>query len=138
MKNDTPLSKQLSESINFLRECEKEYQYYLSKVGEQERMRNDLLHLLELDCSDYSDRCKTATRLRNCLKERRLYKDPVEELSPIADFLSKNKNLLDQLGQTLGAVRRAEKYHSCRSYRPRCKSMVAGLDIQPEQLEECV
>lgn len=121
MKVKLSLSTQLADAITFLRECEKEYQYYFDKVGEQEKKQNDLLHFLELDDANYSDRCKTATQLRHCLLERRYYKDRVEERAPIAEFLAdpQNKKLLDSLGRVLGEVRRAERYHTNRSYTPR-------------------
>ncbi len=121
MKEKMTISAQLAQAIAFLRNCEQEYKYYYEKVGEQDKKQNDLLHFLELDNSDYADRCKTATQLRRCLLERRYYKDRTEERLPIAELLSdvQYKKLLDSLGKVLGEVRKVERYHRNRSYTPR-------------------
>lgn len=121
MKANQSISSLLSDAITFLRDCEKEYQYNFDKVGEQDKKQNDLLHFLELDKTEYSERCKTATQLRHCLLERRYYKDRAEERAPIAEFLAdpQNKKLLDSLGRVLGEIRKVERYHANRSYSPR-------------------
>ncbi len=121
MKVKPTISTQLATAITFLRNCEKEYQHYFEKVGNQDKKQNDLLHFLELDDANYSDRCKTATQLRHCLLERRYYKDRLEERAPIAEFLSdpQNAKLLDNLGRVLGEVRKMERYHINRNYTPR-------------------
>lgn len=123
-------SDQLAQFLNFLRSCAQEYQYYCSMLIEVEKRQTDLLHFLELDESGYKERIKIGTQLRKCLRERRIIKDRVEELKPIADFLSdpKNKGLLDKLSQVLGETRKAEKYHSNRVYKPR---VLASPTVNP-------
>ena len=114
-------SEQLSQFINFLRSCVKEYDYYHSLMVDEEKKRTDLLHALEMDKNGYQERCKIGTKLRRCLLDRRKYKDIVEALTPIADFLSQpqNKGLPDKLSHVLGETRKAERYHQSRIYKPR-------------------
>ena len=115
------ISEQLAEAIGFLRDIQKEHQYFCNKLAETEKKELDLLHFLELDKAGYRERCKITTQLRRCLLERRACKDCVEERAPIAEFLMlpQNKSLLDRLGKALGDVRKMERYHENRSYSPR-------------------
>ena len=57
--------------------------------------------------------------LIDCLKQRRDYKDAVEELEPIRTFADSNKKFVEQVKQLLGKVRKVEEYHAERSYKPR-------------------
>lgn len=115
------ISEKLAEYINFLRSCVKDYENYCSLLNDEEKKRTDLLHALEMDKSGYKERYKISTKLPRCLLQRRLYKDKVEELMPIAEFLShpQNKGLLDKFAQVLGETRKAERYHENRTYKPR-------------------
>lgn len=121
MKDSEKLSEKLSELICFLRNSLNEYQYYYTKVGEQEKLQTDLIHRIELEASRYSERCKIATQLYKCLLDRRYYKDRLEERAPLAALLQDNqyKNILNALAQTLGEVRKVERYHENRLYKPR-------------------
>ena len=88
-------------------------------MNEQEKVTQDILHSLELNDLKYNERAKLATRLAEVRKQRRIYKDAVEELEPVSDFLEDNKKLLNNLGALVGNVRKQEKYHSNRQYYPR-------------------
>lgn len=112
-------SVQIAELIAFLRLCTQDYQHYNTLLLEAEKKLTDLNHALELDKSGYRERCKIGTQLRRCLLERRVAKNHVEELAPLANYLSENKGLLDKLSHTLGETRKAEKYHANRAYKPR-------------------
>ena len=84
-------------------------------------MHNDIMHKFELDNLSYKERCKLATTLATSRKDRRFYKDHVEELEPIVNFMSESAHTkaINNLKQLLGEVRKVEKYHSNRTYRPR-------------------
>lgn len=62
-----------------------------------------------------------ATRLAICRKDRRYYKDKVEELQPLIDFLgeTENKKVIDRLKRVLGETKKQEKGHENRFYVPR-------------------
>lgn len=125
------ISERLAEMLSFLRRVAQEFEYYSTLLSEADKRKVDLLHYLELNATDYRERCKIATQLRLCLLERRSYKDLLEERSPIAEFLAQpqNKGLLDKLARVLGASRKVERYHRNRSYIPRI------LPNPTEQLE---
>ena len=121
-------SEQLAEFISFLRSNTQDYQHYNNLLLEAEKKLTDLNHALELDKNGYRARCKIGTQLRRCLLERRAAKDCVEELAPLADFMTQNKGLLDKLSHVLGETRKAERYHANRSYRPRISSATVAGD----------
>lgn len=121
MRISQKISEQFAALLNFLRDIVNEYQHYCSMLDRAELQKNDWLHIIELFCSDYEERCKAATKLRWCLLERRKYKDAVKVREPIAEFLSapEHKNLLDQLARVLGNIRKEERYQASRTYKPR-------------------
>jgi hypothetical protein len=121
MRISQKISEQFAALLKFLRDKVNEYQHYSTMLDRAERQKNDWLHILELNSAGYQERCKTATRLRWCLLERRKYKDAVKVREPIATFLTapEHKNLLDQLARVLGDVRKEERYQASRTYRPR-------------------
>lgn len=121
MINKNP-SEYLSEFLNFISDAQSHYKFCYEKVNEQDKLTQDYLHSLELDDLKCGDRSKLATKLAVNRKDRRYYKDRVEELEPIITFFDEpqNKKMLDKLrAQTLGAVRKAESYHKDRTYTPK-------------------
>jgi hypothetical protein len=90
-------------------------------MKKQDQLTQDFLHSLELDDLKCDERSKLATKLAINRKDRRYYKDRVEELQPIVDFFAdpQNKKVLDKLTNVLGACRKAEHYHKDRIYVPK-------------------
>lgn len=125
------ISKKLENFLNFYDEAINTYKYCYAKVNECDKLKCDLLHKIELGrYEDRNEEKRIQTQLKYCLKDRRYYKDRVEELEPFVDlFLSKEKdresivrscsNTINHLRQGLGSVRRAENYHADRTYKPR-------------------
>ena len=114
-------SEYITEFLNFLSSIESSYKFCLAEMKRQEQLTQDYLHSLELDDLRYEERNKVATKLAINRKDRRYYKDRVEEYEPIIKFLNeqKNKNVVNQLKQVLGECRRAENYHKDRFYIPK-------------------
>ena len=114
--------------LNFISEVESHYRYCVDEMTTQEKLTQDYLHNLELDNLNCSERSKIATKLSINRKDRRYYKDRVEELQPIVEFLSnqKNKDMINKLQQVLGEVRRAENYHKNRTYIPKVLKRESG------------
>lgn len=89
----------------------------------------DLLHRLELERLTTSEKNKIATQLKYIRKDRRYWKDMIEELEPLANLFSTEGSASEhtQLGrrtqnllrEALGAMRKAERYHAERTYYPR-------------------
>jgi hypothetical protein len=125
------ISRKLESFLSFYDEAIAAYNYCFEKVNECEKLECDLKHKLELGhYEDNNAEKRIYTQLKYCLKDRRYYKDRVEELEPfVLLFVSKDKdkeNLVRQcsaainhMRQSLGGVRRAENYHADRTYKPR-------------------
>ena len=120
-KMDKKPSEYLSEFLNFIAEAQSHYRFCLEEVDNQEKLTQDYLHSLELDGLKRDERSKIATKLAINRRDRRYYKDRVEELEQIVEFFNdpQNKKVLDKLKQVLGATRKAEGYHKDRVYIPR-------------------
>ena len=115
-------SEYLTEFLNFISAAQSHYNFCFEEVNNQDKLTQDYLHSLELDDLKCNERSKLATKLAVNRKDRRYYKDRVEELEPIVTFFSdpQNKKVLDKLRtQVLGIVRKSEAYHKDRVYVPR-------------------
>lgn len=114
-------SKRLSDFLKFVSEVESHYNFCTEELKRQDKLTQDYLHSLELDDLKCKERSKVATQLSINRKDRRYYKDRIEELQPIIDFMAKpeNKKAIKNLEQVLGNIRKAEKYHESRTYIPK-------------------
>lgn len=118
---DKKPSEYLTEFLNFVSEVQSQYRFCSEEAEIQEKLTQDYLHSLELDGLKRDERSKIATKLMINRKDRRYYKDRIEEFEPIVQFFDEpqNKKVLDKLKQVLGQVRKAENYHKDRKYIPR-------------------
>lgn len=124
-------SECISEFLNLITEAQSHYKFCSDELNKQDKLTQDYLHSLELDDLKYEERSRLATKLATNRKDRRYYKDRVEELEPIVNFFNdqQNKKMVDKLTQVLGACRKAESYHKDRKYVPRVlKEKVKGGD----------
>lgn len=114
-------SEYLTEFLNFIADAQSQYRFCSEELSNQDKLTQDYLHSLELDDLKRDERSKIATRLVINRKDRRYYKDRVEELEPIVRFFEENQNkkMIDQLKQVLGVVRKSESYHKHRVYVPK-------------------
>lgn len=115
------LSEQISDFIKLINSAVPSFNYFYDKMLEQDKITQDILHKLELEDVKYNERARLATELQKVRRDRRKYKDCVEELELIKNFAldDKNKKFINNLGQLVGAVRKVEKYHADRHYFPR-------------------
>ena len=120
-KMDKNPSEYLTEFLNFVAEAQSQYKFCSEEVNNQDKLTQDYLHSLELDGLKRDERSKVATKLAINRKDRRYYKDRVEEFEPIVQFFDdpQNKKMLDKLKQVLGALRKVEGHHKDRKYIPR-------------------
>lgn len=114
-------SDQITNFLNFIAEAQSHYKFCEEEMKNQEALTQDYLHSLELDGLNRGERSKLATKLVTNRKDRRYYKDRVEELEPIIVFFDdpQNKKVFDKLQQVLGQVRKQENYHKDRAYKPK-------------------
>lgn len=118
------LSPQISNFLTLLEQAQKEFVWSQQEVVRLEQLTQDYLHMLELQTSNYHERAKVAAAIRHCRINRRLHKDNATILAPLVNFIEseKGKVIISQLQQTLGAVRKAERYVQDRRYNPRVMS----------------
>lgn len=116
---DNKLSEQISDFVKLLNGAKPSYDYFYDKMTTTEKLTQDILHKFELEDLKYEERAKLATTLQKTRRERRAYKDCVEELEAIRNFADKNKQFINALNQLIGTVRKVEKYHESRRYFPR-------------------
>ena len=121
MINDKNPSEYISEFLDFISNIQSSYNDCLEEMKKQEKLTQDYLHSLELDNLKCAERSKLATKLVVCRKDRRYFKDRVEEFEPIVKFFEdqQNKKMLDKLKEVLGQVRKQENYHKYRTYIPK-------------------
>lgn len=121
MINTKNLSEYISEFLDFVSNIQSGYNDCYEEMKKQEQLTQDYLHSLELGELRYEERNKVATKLAINRKDRRYFKDRVEEYEPIVKFLSEqnNKNVINKLKQVLGEVRKMENYHKDRFYVPK-------------------
>ena len=114
-------SEYISEFLNFVSDAQTKYQLYSEEVNKQEKLTQDYLHSLELDDLKCEERSKVATKLALNRKDRRYYKDRVEEFEPIVKFFEdpQHKKMLNLMTKVLGDTRKQESYHKDRKYIPR-------------------
>ena len=80
-------SEYISEFLNFITEVQSPYRFCSEEVNNQDKLTQDYLHSLELGELKCDERSKIATKLAINRKDRRYYKDRVEEFEPIVIFL---------------------------------------------------
>ena len=114
-------SEQITNFLNFITAAQSHYKFCEDEQKKQEALTQDYLHSLELDGLNCSERSKLATKLAINRKDRRYYKDRVEELEPVVQWASDptNAKMINQLKQVLGACRKQENYHKDRVYIPK-------------------
>lgn len=133
------ISKQIEQFLQFQTEANNRYLVAYAKVNECDKLTQDLLHKLELDNITSSEKNRIATQLKYCRKDRRYWKDQVEELEPFVALFSvlsdrvirvgsssidtnrveHNKKFINLLKEVLGQTRKQEAYHADRTYKPR-------------------
>ena len=122
-------SKNIEAFLNFYDKIKAEYETAYEMVGRCDKLTQDLLHKLELDNLSTGEKNKVATQLKYCRKDRRYWKDIVEEAEPFIMMFEQtedNKKLaeasrtfINNLRQALGKTRKQETYHANRTYKPR-------------------
>lgn len=124
MGNKKEASEVLSGFLDFLDECERQYQTARDAVGLEDRRLQDLLHELEF-AQDKAERNRVATKFQRSRRERRRQKDEVQRLELIVNFFGEqnHKNTVKKMRQLLGRQRKEEEFlRGKRVYKPRVKA----------------
>lgn len=120
MMIDKP-SEHITNFLNFITAAQSHCIFCDEEMHKQEQLTQDYLHSLELDGLNCKERSKLATKLSINRKDRRYYKDRVEELEPVVLWMTDptNAKAINQLKQVLGVCRKQETYHKDRTYTPK-------------------
>lgn len=125
------ISEQIETFLNFYEDTNTKYNIAFEMVGKCDKLTQDLLHKLELEDLSCGEKNKIATQLKYCRKDRRYWKDILEETEPfISIFIQSadDKKRITEASKTfinilrsnvLGQIRKQEAYHNHRSYNPR-------------------
>ena len=128
-------SKNIENFLNFYDAVKRDYDIAFEMVNQCDKLTQDLLHRLELENLSTGEKNKIATQLKYCRKDRRYWKDIVEELESFVTMFNQteaslsdnkkkaeveaNRRFINMLRETLGKTRKQESYHANRSYKPR-------------------
>lgn len=128
-------SKNIENFLNFYDKVKREYDIAFEMVNQCDKLTQDLLHRLELENLSTGEKNKIATQLKYCRKDRRYWKDIVEETENFVNMFNQteasnsdskkkaeveaNRRFINMLRETLGKTRKQEGYHASRSYKPR-------------------
>ncbi|KAK9680674.1 hypothetical protein QE152_g38965 [Popillia japonica] len=82
-KTDIKNSVYISNFLDFIKEAESQYTFCTEEMKTQDKLTQDILHSIELDGLKFQERGKLATKLELNRKDRRYYKDRVEEYAPV-------------------------------------------------------
>lgn len=121
---DETLSTSLSSLLKTFQNVKAQYDVAYEEVHNQDLLQQDLLHKLEFGTLDAPAISKLAKRLKECRETRRYYKDLVDCLYPILQFLEdpSNKRAVNNMQKLLGDIRKQETNHKNRRYCPRVMS----------------
>jgi prephenate dehydrogenase len=128
-------SKNIENFLNFYDAVKRDYDTAFEMVNQCDKLTQDLLHRLELESLSTGEKNKIATQLKYCRKDRRYWKDIVEETESFVNMFNQteaslsdgkkkaeveaNRRFINMLREALGKTRRQEGYHANRSYKPR-------------------
>lgn len=126
MSNEMKPSEVLQDFLDFMKECQKEYQACMVEIHKHDKRVQDFLHGLEF-AENRKERNKIATQVSQSRKERRRLKDRAKLLEESARFYGdkSNKQFFDKLRSLVVKQEKEEEFlESDRIYKPR-----AGDDV---------
>lgn len=108
------------------------------EINRVELERNDLLHELELAKLNAVEMTQVAKKLRDVLKERRVYKDELAKVMTLKGFTDKynNKLIVGDIIQVLKNLRTLEKNNKTRKYNPRVIKKLKCVEAKDEQVQK--
>lgn len=115
-------SEKIKKFLDFIEECQNAYTLAYENMKREDERLQDLLHAIEFE-TKARERSKLCTKLHNSRIERRENKNIVELTEDIICFFQEpqHRKTLEQMKQLLGKVRKVEKYHNSREYKPKIR-----------------
>lgn len=121
MVNDRKPSEVLQDFLDYMKNCQKEYQACIIETHKHDKKVQDFLHGLEF-AENRQERNRIATRVSQSRKERRKFKDRAQFLEECARFFGdrSNKQFFDRIQSLIEKQKKEEEYlESDRVYKPR-------------------
>lgn len=121
---DRKTSEIIADFIKLTEATKKEYESAKDFVDQKDKELSDIVHKAELNSLKQSEKSKLMTELQYNRRDRRYWKNKVDEFQPLYEALCNNKELktaIEQLKQILGKVRKAENYLENRTYKPKAR-----------------
>ena len=111
----------MSQTVQLFQNLNTRHQINVEGVKEQDLITQDLLHKLELESLNAVDMVKLAKQLKECRETRRMFKDELESMQPILDFMQDKNNTkaVRELSELVGKLRHIDKVQHNRHYYPR-------------------
>lgn len=116
-------AERIKEFLDFVRQCNSEYQLAYDAVNQEDRRLQDFAHWFEF-AEDTEELYALAEEFQASRRYRRKNKDTVKRCELIVNFFQEKnpKDTLNRLEQILGKQRKEEEYLSSeRVYKPRVK-----------------
>ena len=115
------VSERLSIFLKLVNESLSIEKLYTEYLQTEDKKTQDILHKIELEHLTRDERAKICNKLAEVRRQRREYKDVLETIKPLCDFLEDEKNLsvIRRLEGVLGEIRKKEKSLENRVYIPR-------------------
>ena len=112
-------SETLSNFLEYLRDTRQLYNMAMQDEKDSDDATQDLLHSLEIDGGSYHEIAKLSKVLRKVRIQRRMAKDKIIRIEPIAKWVDDNPTIIKGLERLLGEVRKAERSLENRMYHPK-------------------
>ena len=112
-------SEIIEDFLELLREAKPAYDFNHENMNRMDLLATDIDHKFEKIELTYHQYAQLGKKLTECQRERRVYKDEVEELRHIVKWYENNQSAYKSLTQLLGEIRKEEQYHTNRTYAPR-------------------
>lgn len=126
MSNERKPSEVFKEFLDYMKDCQKEYQICMVEVHKHDKRVLDFLHGLEF-AENRQERNRIATQVSQSRKDRRRLKDRMQLLEGCARFYGdkSNKQFFDRMQSLVERQKKEEEFlESDRVYKPR-----AGEDV---------
>jgi hypothetical protein len=118
-KSNKSRSEIIEDFLTLLRESGSKYDFNHENMNRMDLLATDIDHKFEKMDLTYHQYAQLGKKLTECQRERRIYKDEVEELRHIVEWYKNNQSVYNSLSQLLGNIRKEERYHKERVYMPR-------------------
>lgn len=126
MSNEMKPSEILQEFLDYMKDCQREYQFCMVEVHKHDKRVQDFLHGFEF-AKDRQERNRIATQTSQSRKERRKIKDRMQLLEGCARFYGdkSNKQFFDRVQSLIEKQKKEEEFlEGDRIYKSR-----AGDDV---------